>query len=143
MQITNYQMRNVLACYGKKLSRMRTPDRLAVGQPGMIVEQLAISPETTRKATMEKISQQLFEKIADVVALQPGQEGPQGPPSDAGIDSGTSKQSAAVEPLAFSLAESSYPERAADPAAIQSAAWIRRSEQSTERTISRKADPWI
>jgi len=69
MQITSYQMHNVLECYRKKLKPdvwKRKICKLPVEKMG---GERTLSPETSRMATMDKISQQVFDKVTDVVAF--------------------------------------------------------------------------
>jgi hypothetical protein len=69
MQVTRYQMHNVLECYSKKLSRARGKE----GSPGApskaSADEIAPSSDTSRTAAMDKISRQVLAKVMDVVAL--------------------------------------------------------------------------
>jgi hypothetical protein len=72
MQVTRYQMHNALECYRKKLSRVRGHEITPNGLPQSAMDRMVLSPETSRKAAMEKISRQVLDKITDVVALSSG-----------------------------------------------------------------------
>jgi len=69
MQVTRYQMHNVLECFSKKLSRTRGNEKPATFPLKQMAGELALSPETSRMATMDKISQQVLDKVTDAVAL--------------------------------------------------------------------------
>ncbi len=69
MQVTRYQMHNVLECYSKKLSRARAKETIAGGLPKKSADELALSSDTSRVAAMNKISRQVLDKVMDVVAL--------------------------------------------------------------------------
>jgi hypothetical protein len=72
MQVTRYQMHNALECYRKKLSRVRGDEITPNGLPQSAMDRMVLSPETSRKAAMEKISRQVLDKITDTVALSSG-----------------------------------------------------------------------
>jgi hypothetical protein len=72
MQVTRYQMLNALECYRKKLSRVRGDELVPNGLPQGAMDQMMLSPETSREAAMEKISRQVLDKITDVIALSSG-----------------------------------------------------------------------
>jgi hypothetical protein len=70
MQVASYQMHNVLECYSKKLSQTSKNTKPATDpQANKGTEDLLLSPEMSRMATMDKISQQILDKVTDVVAL--------------------------------------------------------------------------
>jgi hypothetical protein len=69
MQVTRYQMHNVLECYSKKLSRARGRETIAGGFPKKASDELTLSSDTSRVAAMNKISRQVLDKVMDVVAL--------------------------------------------------------------------------
>ena len=78
MQVSSYQMQNVLECFGRRLSRMRKNEKPAEGLPKKIADEQALSAESSRQATMEKISRQVLDKGTDGVALSLSQPTPVG-----------------------------------------------------------------
>jgi hypothetical protein len=68
MQVTRYQMHNVLECYSKKLSRIRGKEVTAGGPSKKTLDEMALSSDTSRVAAMDKISRQVLNKVMDVVA---------------------------------------------------------------------------
>ncbi len=66
MQVTSYQMHSLLECYSRKLSRARRSDEAS---PQRSRGEAGLSAESSREATMDKISQQVLDKISDVVSL--------------------------------------------------------------------------
>lgn len=78
MQVTSYQMHSMLECYSRKLSRARRADEAS---PQRSRGEGALSPESSREATMDKISRQVLEKISDVVSLSRSRE--EASPADA------------------------------------------------------------
>jgi hypothetical protein len=69
MQVTRYQMHNVLECYSKKLSRARGKESFATRPSGKSADEVTLSADTSRMAAMDKISRQVLDKVMDVVAL--------------------------------------------------------------------------
>jgi len=69
MQVTSYQMRNVLECYRKKLGRAGARENPAGGSLKKTADDIALASDTSRMAAMDKISQQVLSKVMDVVAL--------------------------------------------------------------------------
>jgi hypothetical protein len=69
MQVTRYQMQNVLECYSKKLSRARGKESSASVPSKKSADEIALSPDAGRLAAMDKISRQVLDKVMDVVAL--------------------------------------------------------------------------
>jgi len=69
MQVTRYQMHNVLECYSKKLSRVRGKESFATESSRKSADEIALPSDTSRLAAMDKISRQVLDKVMDVVAL--------------------------------------------------------------------------
>lgn len=69
MQVTRYQMHNVLECYSKKLGRARVKENVGTGSGRKSAEEITLSSDTSRLAAMDKISRQVLDKVLDVVAL--------------------------------------------------------------------------
>lgn len=69
MQVTRYQMHNVLECYSKKLSRAHGRETIGDGFSKKSGDELTLSSDTSRVAAMNKISRQVLDKVMDVVAL--------------------------------------------------------------------------
>lgn len=95
MQVTRYQMHNVLECYSKKLSRTRGTDRMAGGRSKNPAENLTFPSDPTRGAAMDKISRQVFDKVMDVVALS--STGRNGRCSAQAGDAGSGEEVASME----------------------------------------------
>lgn len=68
MQVTRYQMHNVLECYSKKISRARGNES-AAGYAKKSGDEITLSSHISRMAAMDKISRQVLDKVMDVVAL--------------------------------------------------------------------------
>lgn len=127
MQVTSHQMHNVIECYSKKLSRARKTDKPAGSPLISMAEELAISPETARNATMEKICRQVLDKIADVVAPPLSPEGMPGIASPEGIDSQASKEAIAAR-FTLNVMQSIDRKQTANSVIRDSAGLIRRMD---------------
>lgn len=125
MQVTSYQMHNVIECYSKKLSRAHQSDTPAGSPSRKMVGELAIAPETARKATMEKIWRQVLDKIADVVALRLIHKDTPGRSLAEGIDSKMLEASTAAQ-FTLNVVDSINRKHTANLIVKDSAALIRR-----------------
>jgi hypothetical protein len=142
MQVSSYQMHNMLECYSKKLSRARAGEKPADGGPKKMTEEAAWSPESRRQATMEKISRQVLDKVTGVVAHTRSQEetSPDRPSSDGDITDGG--EPPATE-FTFNVIDAINRKRTSrlpvgDPAAI-----IRRLDQMAEKASTSKTESWV
>ena len=66
MHISNYQMHNVLNFYSKQLSQNGTADKSKTGFKNSSTDQIELSPEGKRKATIEKVSDEILNKISKI-----------------------------------------------------------------------------
>jgi hypothetical protein len=141
MQVTNYQMHNVLECYRKKLSREPGEDQSANFPAEKAADALALPPETSRMATMDKISQQVLDKVADVMGSS---NSPDPSRNETRENSGIGKSmgEAAAEEFTYHVMDSIHRKRTArlpmgDPAAL-----ARRLDQMAERSSASPTDSW-
>jgi hypothetical protein len=142
MQVSNYQMHNVLECYSKKLSRARTPEQSADGGPKKMPEETVWPPESGRQATMAKISQQVLDKVTDVVALSRCQE--KTPPELSGPHEDAAGGAAApAAEFTFNVIDSVNRKRISRLAVGDPAALVRRLDQMAEKTGASKIESWV
>ena len=66
MHISNYQMHNVLNVYSRQLSRNSTATESETGSNKALTDQIDLSPEGKRKATIEKVSDDILNKINEL-----------------------------------------------------------------------------
>ena len=66
MHISNYQMHNVLNVYTKQLSRTGSTNKTRTDFRKTLTDQIDLSPEGKRKSTMEKISDEIMNKISEL-----------------------------------------------------------------------------
>jgi hypothetical protein len=142
MQVTSYQMHNVLECYRKKLSRTPGNEKSANFPSKKMVGDLALSPETSRMATMDKISQQVLDKVTDVVAFSNSPD-PSRNETQGNTGGGESVGEPATEEFKYHVMDSINHKRTArlpmgDPAAL-----ARRLDQMAERPSANTTDSWV
>ena len=65
MHVSTYQIHNVLNVYSKQLSQDRSAPRLKSGGKRNLADQINLSNEGKRKATIEKVAQDIVSKISD------------------------------------------------------------------------------
>ena len=66
MHISNYQMHNVLNVYSKQLSQNGTVNKSKTEFKKTLTDQIDLSPEGKRKATIEKVSNEILNKISEL-----------------------------------------------------------------------------
>ena len=66
MHISNYQMHNVLNVYSKHLSRNSSATKSKAEFNKVLTDQIDLSPEGKRKATIEKVSDDILNKINEL-----------------------------------------------------------------------------
>lgn len=142
MHVTNHQMHTMLECYSRKLTRSRKKEKTAGEAPEEIAYERALSPESTREATMAKISRQVLDKVTDVVALSISQRkkdselAGQGPDSAAGQDS-------AEEEFTYNVIDAINRKRTGRLAMGDSATLIRRLERMAQKAATNNTEAWV
>ena len=142
MQVSSYQMHNMLECYSKKLSRTRTIGTPADGGPEKTAEEVAWSSESSRQATMEKISRQVLDKVTDVVALSRSQGKTPPEQAEQEEDAAGAEEATATE-FTFNVIDSINRKRTSRLAAGDPAALIRRLDQMAEKESASKTESWV
>jgi len=141
MQVSSYQMQSVLECYSRKLSRTRKADKPADGRPKEIADGKALSPESSRQATMAKISRQVLDKVTDVVALSLSREktpsGSAEPEGDAAVGPEPTEKE-----FTFNVIDAINRKRTGRLAVGDPATLIRQLD-STAETPPRKTESWV
>ena len=65
MHVSTYQIHNVLNVYSKQLSQDKSAPKLKSGYKRGLADQINLSPEGKRRATIEKVAQEIISKISD------------------------------------------------------------------------------
>ena len=65
MLVSNYQIHNVLNAYSKQLSQDKRTKRQIVSGQKQLVDQIQLSTEGKRRATIEKVAEDILNKISD------------------------------------------------------------------------------
>jgi hypothetical protein len=142
MQVSSYQMHNILECYSKKLGRARAGGKSADGGPKGMAEEAAWSPESNRQATMDKISRQVLDKVTDVVALSRSQERTRPDVPGADEDAAGLGEPPATE-FTYTVIDSVNRKRISRMAVGDPAALIRRLDQIAEKESTSKTESWV
>ena len=64
MHISSYQMHNVLNVYSKQLSQNGSRDKTKIQLKKTFADQINLSPEGKRKATIDKVANDIVDKIS-------------------------------------------------------------------------------
>jgi len=142
MQVTSYQMRNVLDCFCKKLSQTRQQEKAEDPLTLKMTGAMALTPESSRKATMDKISEQVLHKINEAGGLtQPTAQasaapfGGNGAADDAGGHADAS--------FTFNVIDAIDQKRTATLAVGNTTALIKRLDQLSQAPRSTKTESWV
>jgi hypothetical protein len=142
MQVSNYQMHSVLECYSRKLSRTRKTDKPADGLPKDNADEKALSPESSRQATMARISRQVLDKVTDVVALSLSRDntpsGSADPEGDAAAEPSPTKKE-----FTFNVIDAINRKRTSRLALGDPATLIRRLDPTAETSSPCKTESWV
>jgi len=65
MHVSTYQIHNVLNVYSKQLSQDRSAPKLKTGNKRNLADQINLSTEGKRRATIEKVARDILSKISD------------------------------------------------------------------------------
>jgi len=142
MQVTSYQMHNALECYRKKLSRTSGNEKSANFPSKKMGGELALSTETSRMATMDKISQQVLDKVTDVVAFSNSPD-PLRNETQGATGGGESVGEPATEEFTYHVIDSINRKRTARLAMGDPAALARRLDQMAEKPSANTTDSWV
>jgi hypothetical protein len=64
MLVSSYQIHNVLNVYSKQLSQDRSAHKKAAGNKRQLADQIQLSTEGKRRATIEKVAKDILRKIS-------------------------------------------------------------------------------
>ena len=89
MQVPSYQMHNVLNCYCRRLSQNRDDGKQKISLNKSPVDQISLSEEGKRQATMDRVSKDIYNKITNldsIDTLKRQNRNPAQPKADTGGD---------------------------------------------------------
>ena len=142
MQVTNYQMHTMLECYSRKLTRSRKNEKTADDPREKLANEHTLSPESTREATMAKISRQVLDKVTDVVALSISQKN-KDPELPGQEDDSAARRGPAEEEFTFNVIDAINRRRTGRLALGDSATMLRRLERMAEKAATNNTESWV
>ena len=77
MLVSSYQIHNVLNVYSRQLSQDRSTQKQEVGSKKQLSDQIQLSTEGKRRATIEKVAKDILSKISDYGASGQNKDGEQ------------------------------------------------------------------
>jgi hypothetical protein len=142
MQVTSYQMRNVLDCFCKKLSQTRKQEKPEGPSAPKMTGEMALTAESSRKATMDKISEQVLHKINEAGGLtQPTAQASEAPFGGSGAADDAGEHAEAS--FTFNVIDAIDQKRTATLAVGNTTALIRRLDQLAQAQRSSKTESWV
>jgi hypothetical protein len=142
MQVTSYQMRNVLDCFCKKLSQTRKQEKAEGPSTPKMAGDMALTLEDSRKATMDKISEQVLQKINEAGGLtQPPAPASEAPFEGNGAVDGAGEHADAI--FTFNVIDAIDQKRTATLAVGNTTALIKRLDRLAQAQRSNKTESWV
>ena len=142
MQVTSYQMHNVLDCFCKKLSQPRKQEKSEGPLTPKMTGEMALTLEGSRKATMDKISEQVLLKINEAGGLaQPPAQASEAPfrGNGAADDAGEHAETG----FTFNVIDAIDQKRTATLAVGNTTALIKRLDQLAQAQRPTKTESWV
>ena len=99
MFVSSYQIHNVLNTYSKQLSQDRSTQKQVTGSKRHLSDQIHLSTEGKRRATIEKVAKDILAKISDYGAngqVEDDEQMPSGGSDQKAIESDNKKETAFV-----------------------------------------------
>lgn len=99
MLVSSYQIHNVLNAYSKQLSQHRSTYQKEAGSKKQLSDQIQLSTEGKRRATIEKVAEDILMKISDYGAngqIEDAERLPSGGQDQKSVASDTKKDTAFV-----------------------------------------------
>lgn len=143
MQVTRYQMQNVMDCFSKKLSRVARSEKPSTPpKEPRAAEETPLASETNRQAALEKISREIFSKITGAEGAESLGEEPRG-----GAEEAAGPQAPGGGPLEarfiYDVIDSLQHRRRATLAEGDAQSLMRRLNQVQSGTPRHRTDSWI
>ena len=142
MQITTYQMHNVLNCFCRRLSKNREPEVIDAGSVRAIPHHAGLRPEISREAAMNKISEQVLQTIAQAGESSGGAVPGSTAADEAGVDPAGDPAPPAESSFTFNVIDAVNRKQTATLAAGDAGALIKRLGQVAGNRGSRIRESW-
>ena len=142
MFIPSYQMHNVLNVYSKKLRHNMTSETRKNLSEKLPTDRVSLTPEGKRQATIEKVSNDILEKITRLgsrnsVDRQPAERAKDGVEKETGADDG--KETTFV----FNVIDTINQKRRNTLSVEDSSFLIKRLEQLSKEESDKKTESWV
>ncbi len=142
MQITTYQMHNVIDCFCRRLSKTRESEKTEAASARNGVDHGGGAPEISRKAAMNKISEQVLQKITQAVGLSEGLSPDAPAANEAGFTPGGDPAPPSESSFTFNVIDAINRKQTATLAAGDAGALIKRLGQLAENRRSSTTESW-
>ena len=142
MQVTSYQMHNVLDCFCKKLSQTRKQEKSEGPLTPKMTGEMALTLEGSRKATMDKISEQVLHKINEAGGLTQPPAQASGAPFGGNVAADDAGEHAQAS-FTFNVIDAVDQKRTATLAMGNTPALIKRLDQLAQAQRSTKTESWV
>ena len=141
MNVPSYQMHNVLNVYCRQLRQSLVADKKNITLNKSLADQIHLTPEGKRQATIEKVSKDIFEKITRFDSLVENKRPSNGPPKSETIDATAANQTN-EKPFVFNVIDNINKKRTNTLSVEDSRFLIQRLEQLAKEAANKKTESW-
>lgn len=144
MQITSYQMHNVLNCYSRQLSQNRRSARFpATGRSGGSV-QVPAESGGKREATLEAVTNDIYQKLTDPTSLEcPGESPPRSGDKTQPGEAFRDNPNQPPAQFTFNVIDQMNRKITNRLSADDSSGFIERLEKLEKEAVDQKIESWI
>ena len=142
MQVPSYQMHNVLNCYCRRLSQNRDDGKQKMSLNKSAVDQISLSEEGKRQATMDRVSKDIYNKITNLDSIDTLKR-QNGNPAQPEADTGGDVETEEASQFKFNVIDKINGKMANTLPVEDSQVLIKRLQQLATKTVDKKTESWI
>jgi len=142
MFVPSYQMHNVLNVYSKQLRHNMTSATRKNLSEKLPVDQVSLTPEGKRRTTIEKVSKDIFEKIARFVTQNRVDQQPGGRAKEE-VEKETATDDTKESTFVYNVIDTINQKRRNTISVENSSFLIKRFEQLSNEAVDKKMESWV
>ena len=142
MFVPSYQMHNVLNVYSKQLRHNMASAKKKTLSEKLPTDQVSLTPEGKRQATIEKVSKDILEKITQLGSRNGVDQQPTERSKD-GVEKETATDDGEETTFVFNVIDTINQKRRNTLSVEDSSFLIKRLEQLSKEESDKKMEPWV
>ncbi len=143
MFIPSYQMHNVLNVYSKQLKQNIASANRKNLSAKLPTDQVSLTPKGKRLATMEKVSQDILEKISRLGTRNGDEKPPVERAKEDGVETEAAANDAQETTFVFNVIDTINQKRKNTLSVEDSSFLIKRLEQLSRQVSDKKTESWV